>query len=78
MKFRQKDNFKILSNAPLNTDFPSQFCVFLPQNHLALLKYRFLKKNALKKSKSSSPFLRETIGSNNSFTRIENIAGFLR
>ena len=34
----------------LNTDFPSQFCIFFPLNHLASLKDRFLKENAYKKS----------------------------
>ena len=37
----------------LNTDFPSQFCIFLPQNHLTLLpKYRFLKKMLIKRAKT--------------------------
>ena len=36
----------------LNTDFPSQFCVFLPQNHLASLKDQFLKKMLIKRAKT--------------------------
>ena len=36
----------------LNTDFPSQFCVFLPQNQLASLKDRFLKKMLIKRAKT--------------------------
>ena len=68
----------------LNTDFPSQFCgsLFLPQNHLALLKDQFLKKMLLKRAKTRHFFffffffLRKTIGSNNSFTLIETISGF--
>ena len=36
----------------LNTDFPSQFCIFLLQNHLALLKDQFLKKMLLKSAKN--------------------------
>ena len=36
----------------LNTDFPSQFCVFLPQNHVALLKDQFLMKMLLKRAKT--------------------------
>ena len=51
----------------LNTDFPYNFA-FLPQNHLALLKDRFLKKMLLKRAKNTSPFFRKTLGSNNSFT----------
>ena len=31
----------------LNTDFPSQFWVFVTVNHLALLKDRFLKKKKM-------------------------------
>ena len=40
----------------LNTDFPSQFCVFLPQNHLASLKDRFLKKMLKKRAKTRRLF----------------------
>ena len=45
---------------------------FLPQNHLALLKDRFLKKIFYKEQKPVAYFSRKTIGSNNSFTPIEN------
>ena len=35
----------------LNTDFPSQFCFFLPQNHLASVTQRSVsQENAYKKS----------------------------
>ena len=40
----------------LNTDFPSQFCVFYRKNHLALLKDRFLKKMLLKRAKTRRLF----------------------
>ena len=40
----------------LNTDFPSQFCVFLLQNHLASLKDRFLKKMLIKRAKTGRLF----------------------
>ena len=40
----------------LDTDFPSQFYVFLPQNHLALHKDRFLKKMLLKRAKTHRLF----------------------
>ena len=40
----------------LNTDFPSQFYVFLPQNHLASLKDRFLKKMLIKRAKTRRLF----------------------
>ena len=63
----------------LNTDFPSQLCIFfLPQNHLASLKDRFLKKNVIKRAKTCRLFFRKTIGSNNSFTVIESNFRFLR
>ena len=40
----------------LNTDISSQFCIFSPKNHLALLKDRFLKKMLLKRAKTYSFF----------------------
>ena len=40
----------------LNTDLPSQFLRFLPQNHLALLKDRFLKKMLIKRAKTRRLF----------------------
>ena len=45
---------------------------FLSQNHLALLKDRFLKNLLLKRAKTRCLFFVKTIGSNNSFTLIEN------
>ena len=50
--------------------FPFPILRFLPQNHLALLKDRFLKKMLLKEYKPDA-FFRKTIDSNNSFTLIE-------
>ena len=68
-----------LINFQLNIDFPSQFCIFYRKlNHLALLKDRFLKKMFLKRAKTRPPFFCKTIGSNNSFTLIENNFRFLR
>ena len=40
----------------LKSDFPSQFCVFLPQNHLVSLKDRFLKKMLIKRAKTRRLF----------------------
>ena len=40
----------------LNTDFPSQFCAFLPLNHLVSLKDRFLKKMLIKRAKTRRLF----------------------
>ena len=40
----------------LNTDFPSKFLRFLPQNHLASLKDRFLKKMLIKRAKTRRLF----------------------
>ena len=51
--------------------FHSPIMSFLPQNHLALLKDRFLKIMHLKRVKTCCLFL-QTIDSNNSFTLIEN------
>ena len=41
----------------LDTDFLSQFCIFLLQNHLVLLKDRFLKKMLLKWAKTHRLFV---------------------
>ena len=61
-----------------NTDFPSQFCVFfLPQNHLASLKDRFLKKMRIKRAKTVA-FVHKAISSDNYFALIENNFRFLR
>ena len=62
----------------LNTDFPSQLCGVLPQNHPALLKDWFLKKMLIKRAKTRRLVLRKTIGSNNSFTLLENNFRLLR
>ena len=56
----------------LNTDFPSQSCVFTVKSP------SITQENAYKKSWNQSPFLNKTIGSDNSFTLIENIFRFLR
>ena len=40
----------------LNKDFPSEFRVFSPSNHLALLKDWFLKKNVIKEHKTCRLF----------------------
>ena len=55
----------------LNTDFPFQFCVFTVKSP-SVTRRSVSKENAFKKSKHPSPFLRKTIGLNNSFTLIEN------
>ena len=48
------------------------------QNHLALLKRSVAEENVSNKSKHPSPFLYKTIGSNDSFTLIENNFRFSR
>ena len=64
-------------NLKLNIDFHSQFCVSsaklpsVPQRSVS-------QENAFKKSKNPSLFLAKTIGSNISFTLIENNFRFLR
>ena len=79
--YLQHSTFRFnLIDFQLNADFPSQFWVFLPDNYLALLKDRFLKKREkrAKKGKKPAHFFRRTIGSNNSFTLIENNFWFLK
>ena len=66
-----------LINFPLNTDFPSQFCVFSIKSH-SVTQRSVSQENAYKKSQNPSPFLHKTIGSDNSFTLIENNFRFLR
>ena len=61
----------------LSSDFRFPILRFLPQNHLASLKDRFLKKMLIKRA-NPSPFLHKTIGLDNSFTLIENNFRFLR
>ena len=56
-EYLQHSTFRFnLIDFQLNTDFPSQFCGFLPKNHLALLKDRFLKKMLLKRAKTRRLF----------------------
>ena len=52
-----------------NTDFPFQFCVFYRK---ITQRHSVSQENAYKKSYNPSPFLHKTIGSDNSFTLIEN------
>ena len=61
----------------LNTDFPSQFCEFTVKQP-SVTQISVSQENAFKKSNNPSPFFRKTIGSNNSFTLIENNFMFLR
>ena len=61
----------------LNTDSPSQFA-FLTAKSPSVTQRSVSQENAFKKSKHPSPFFRKTIGSNNSFTLIENNFKFLR
>ena len=62
-----------LINFHLNTDFASQFCVFPVKSPSVTQRSVSQKKNAFKKRKNQLPFFfRRTIGSNNSFTLLEN------
>ena len=64
-----------------STDFPFEFCIFLPLHHLALysLKIGFSRKKIpLIRAKTRRFFFGKTIGSNNPFTRIENNFRLLR
>ena len=61
----------------LNTDFPFQFCVFTVKSPNVTQRSDFQDK-AFKKSKNLLPFFRKTIGSNNSFSLIENIIRFFK
>ena len=58
--------------------FPFPILHFLLQNHLALLKDRFLKKMLLKRANTRCLFFRKTIGSNNLFTLVKNNFRFSR
>ena len=58
----------------LNTDFPSQFCVFTVKS-FSVTQRSVSQENAFEKSKHPSPF-RKTIGLNNSFTLVEKKSGF--
>ena len=62
----------------LNTDFPSQCYVFFTVESPSVPQRSFSQENASEKSKIPSLFPRKTIGSNNSFTLIENNFRFLR
>ena len=61
----------------LNTDFHSQFCVFYVKSP-SVTQRSVSQENAFKKSQNPSPFLHKTIGSDNSFTLIENNFRFIR
>ena len=74
----QHGTFRInLIDFQINTDFPSQFCVFAVKSH-NVTQRSVSQETAFKKSKNLSPFFRKTIGSNNSFTLIEINFKFLR
>ena len=62
----------------LNTDFSSQFCVFLNVKSPSVTQRSVSQDNAFKKSKNLLPFCRKTISSYNSFTLIKNSFRFLR
>ena len=68
--------FKLI-DFQLNTDFPSQVC-FLTVKSCSVTQRSVSQENAYKKSWNPSPFLHKTVGSNNSFTLIENNFRFLR
>ena len=62
-----------------NTDFPSKFCVFnFPVKSPSITQRSGSQESAFKKSKNRRFFPSKTIGSNNSFTVIENNFRFLR
>ena len=61
----------------LNIDFTSQFYIFYRKSY-NVTQRSVSKENAFKKSKNLSPFLRKTIGSNKSFTLIENNFRFFK
>ena len=60
----------------LNTNFPSQFAFFTVKSP-SVTQRSVSQENAYKKSSNPSPFLHKTIGSDNSFTLIENNFKFL-
>ena len=60
-----------------HTDFPSQFCIFTVKSP-SVTQRSVSQENAYKKSQNPSPFLHKIIGSDNSFTLIENNFRFLR
>ena len=79
--YLQHSTFRFnLMDFQLNADFPSQICVFTVKSP-SVTQRSVSQENAFKKSKNLSPFFfffRRTIGSNNSFTLIENNFWFLR
>ena len=76
--YLQHNTFRLnLIDLQLNTDFPFQFCVFTVKSP-SVTQRSVSQENAFKQSKTLSPFLRRTIGSNNSFTLIVNNLWFLR
>ena len=76
--YLQHSTFRFhLTDFQLNTDFTSQFCVFTVKSP-SVTQRSVSQEYAFKKSKNLSPFFRRTIGSNNSFTLIENNFWFLR
>ena len=66
-----------LINFQLNTAFPSQFAFFTVKSS-SVTQRSVSQENVFKKSTNPSPFFRRTIGSNNSFTLIENNFWLLR
>ena len=60
-----------------NADFPSQSYVFTVKSR-RVTQRSVSQENAFKKSKTPSAFLRKIIGSNNTFTLIENNFRFLK
>ena len=76
--YQQQTTFHFyLINFLLNTDFPSQFCVFTVKSP-SVTRRSVSQGNAFEKSKNPSHFLLKTVGSNNSFTLTENNLRFLR
>ena len=67
----------LLNRFSVKYRFPFPILRFLPQNHIALLKDRFLKKMRLKRTKTRRFFFFvKTIGSNTSLTLIEHNFSF--
>ena len=66
-----------LTDFQLNTDFLPNFEFFTVKSP-SVTQRSVSQENAYKKSKNPSPFLHKTIGSDNSFTLIENNFRFLR
>ena len=62
----------------LNTDFPFQFCIFYRKITYRYSKIGFSRKCFEKEQKHLRLFSQNYIGSNNSFTQIENNLWFLR